>query len=162
MLTNTSKYALRAMAWIAQGRGEPVSTGVLAERSLASAPYLAKILRQLARAGLVRSRRGVGGGWILARAPGQITLLEVLRVVQPIERIVGCPLGLPEHNGDLCPLHQAEDELMAQCIDIFGRRSLADVLGGDGCGAPMCPRNRNPDAWCDGQGAGSGDEAYGT
>ncbi|MCH7962264.1 MAG: Rrf2 family transcriptional regulator [Planctomycetes bacterium] len=53
------------------------------------------MLRLLARAGIVSSRRGPTGGFYLQRPPESITLLEVIRAVDPFERIRVCPLGLP-------------------------------------------------------------------
>ena len=69
-------YACRALVSLAlHGNGEgPTSVRDLAERTGLPQPYLEQILLALKGAGLVRSKRGVGGGYVLAREPASITL----------------------------------------------------------------------------------------
>jgi Rrf2 family protein len=102
--------------------------------------YLAKVLQQLVRAGLVRSQRGVGGGFALARPAGSIVVLEVLNAVDPIRRIRRCPLDLPEHRGTLCALHRRLDDAYATIEQTFGRTRLSELVG--------APRRRGaPPPW---------------
>ena len=62
-------------------RSKPVSVREIAERTALPQPYLEQILLSLKGAGIVRSKRGVGGGYILARSPSEITLAEIIRAV---------------------------------------------------------------------------------
>jgi Rrf2 family protein len=82
-ITQKSKYALRATLELAVrfGRG-PTSIGELAKAQAIPARFLEAILAQLKRAGLVESRRGNEGGYVLARPPSRISVGDVLRVVQ--------------------------------------------------------------------------------
>ncbi len=78
-------------------RGRPTPVRDIAERTGLPQPYLEQILLALKGAGLVRSKRGVGGGYILARDPADITLAEIIRAVDgPI--VLG-DFGEPHTNG---------------------------------------------------------------
>jgi Rrf2 family protein len=76
-------YACRALLSLAlhAGEGSPTSVRDIAERTGLPQPYLEQILLALKGAGLVRSKRGVGGGYILARAPADIRLSDVVSAV---------------------------------------------------------------------------------
>ena len=82
-ITQKSKYALRATLELAVRFGHgPVSIGEIAKAQAIPARFLEAILAQLKRAGLVESRRGNEGGYVLARDPARISVGDVLRVVQ--------------------------------------------------------------------------------
>jgi Rrf2 family protein len=92
-------YASRALLSLALHLGEtgPTSVRDIAERTGLPQPYLEQILLALKGAGLVRSKRGVGGGYVLAREPGSITLGDIVSAVDgPIT--VG-DFGEPHQNG---------------------------------------------------------------
>jgi Rrf2 family transcriptional regulator, nitric oxide-sensitive transcriptional repressor len=127
MFTQTTEYALRAMAWIAVLDGDLVPTPVLAAKTQVPANYLAKVLQQLAGAKLVVGRRGVGGGYRLARPAREISLLEIVRCITPVDRVGACPVGDRNRDGHLCPLHEAKDRAAAAIIEIFGGVTLADL-----------------------------------
>ncbi len=77
-------YASRALLSLALRAGEdesPTSVRDIAERTGLPQPYLEQILLALKGAGLVRSKRGVGGGYVLARAPSEITLGAIVSAV---------------------------------------------------------------------------------
>jgi Rrf2 family protein len=141
MLSNTAEYALRAMAWLTLTPDELVSAGSLAQHTRVPADYLAKILQQLSQAGLITGRRGVGGGYKLAKPAEEIYMLDVLNVVDPVERLRSCPVGLETHGPNLCPLHQKIDEAIAAVCDVFGNVTLTDLCTeGDGI-KPLCEVN---------------------
>lgn len=127
MFSQTTEYAMRAMSWLAVFDGELVPTPALAARTQVPPNYLAKVLQQLAAAKLIVGRRGVGGGYKLARPSKDISLLEVVRCVSPVDRVSSCPLGDSHFGGHLCPLHQAKDEATAAVIEILGKCTLASL-----------------------------------
>jgi Rrf2 family protein len=138
MLSQTVEYALRAAVYLATRPGEPVTTEEVAERTRVKAPYLAKILQALTKKGLVKSQRGVGGGVTLAKAPEDLTILEVVNAVEPLQRITTCPLGLPTHGKRLCPLHKKLDSAIAAVEEAFGSTTLADILAEPAASVPLC------------------------
>jgi len=82
-LTKAGDYAMRGLIYLArQPQGEVALVGEIAAAMEVPDSFLAKIFQSLARAGLVRSTRGHGGGYSLARPPASITLLEVIECVE--------------------------------------------------------------------------------
>ena len=137
MLSQTTEYALRAMTCLAQHSDGPLTTQGIAETTRVPGDYLAKVLNGLAQAGLVHSRRGRRGGFTLARPAAEVTVLDVVNAVDPIKRIVACPLGMDEHSEHLCPLHQHLDEAIAVVERAFAACRLTDLIGAP-AGAQDC------------------------
>lgn len=142
MLSQTTEYALRAMSVLAFKPDDLTPTPSLAESTKVPANYLAKVLQLLAAAELIVGRRGVGGGYRLARPASQITLLEVVRAVTTVERIRTCPLGLPNHGERLCPLHRKIDEVLAAVIEKYDGVSLQDLIDQPGQNIPLCDEEK--------------------
>lgn len=137
MIPKTAEYALRAAVCLAGTVGAPASADVLAERTKVPRSYLNRVLRDLATAGLLTSRPGPGGGHELARPAEEVTLLDVVNAVWPIERIEHCPLGLPSHTS-LCPLHRELDQAYASMQEAFRRVTLSDLLDSADPIIPLC------------------------
>lgn len=144
-LPRCGEYALRAMAYLAAEAGRNAIARDIAEATQVPLNYLQKILSQLARNGLLRAQRGLGGGFSLGRPAELISMHDVFQAVDAqVERIVRCPLGRPEHAA-LCPLHHRLDQAYAMIDQLFRTTSLASLVGTDGrdgsrileCG--MCP-----------------------
>jgi Rrf2 family protein len=138
MYSQTAEYALRAMSCLAMRPQELVPTPVLAVQTKVPANYLAKVLQQLASAELITGRRGVGGGYKLAKPAESISLLEVINTVSPVERIESCPLGLANHGPFLCPLHRRMDQAAAAVIELFSGVTLHDLLRDPMANRPLC------------------------
>lgn len=106
-ISTKGRYALRLMVDLALfGQGQPVSLRDVAQRQQLSDKYLEQIVTPLVKAGLVRSVRGAGGGYLLTRRPEDYTTGEILR---PLE-------------GDLAPVECATDnqfcERSGQCVTV--------------------------------------------
>ncbi|TVQ62217.1 MAG: Rrf2 family transcriptional regulator [Phycisphaerales bacterium] len=138
MLSQTAEYALRAMACLAYRPDELTTTPVLAKQTQVPSNYLAKVLQVLAGAELIVGRRGVGGGYRLARPATEIRLLDVINAVDPVERISTCPLGLANHGTNLCALHRRLDEAARRVIETFGGSTLHDVIAEAAPSLPLC------------------------
>ena len=84
-ITTKSPYAIRALAELARagaaGGGAPVPIGELARRRDIPVQFLEQLFAVLRRAGVLRSQRGVKGGYSFARDPGDITVLEVVELL---------------------------------------------------------------------------------
>ena len=124
-------YACRALLSLAMhGDGNPTSVRDIADRTGLPQPYLEQILLALKGAGLVRSKRGVGGGYVLARTAPEITLAQIVSAVDgPIA--VG-DFGEPHQNG-ACD-HEGQCVLLAVWGGISSRMrshldsfTLADI-----------------------------------
>lgn len=128
MISQTAEYALRAIADLAAHYGKPRTTQQIAEATKVPSGYLAKILKDLNRAGLVHSQRGVKGGFTLLPHPDELPVNRILEAVSPLQRIRECPLGLKEHaNGNLCPLHRLLDDAMAKVETAFKSVTIGEL-----------------------------------
>jgi len=115
---------------IREDRSKPVSVRDIAERTALPQPYLEQILLSLKGAGIVRSKRGVGGGYMLTREPHEIRLSDVVRAVDgPISAgDFGDPHsdGACDHEGQ-CVLLAVWGHVGNQMRDLLDSFTLADV-----------------------------------
>ena len=139
MLSQTTEYALRAGVYLARNHPHPQTAQQVATGTRVSAPYVSKVLHALARASVVVSRRGVGGGFVLARSPEETCLLDVVDAVEPIPRIRTCPLQIVGHGAHLCPLHRRLDAILAETETAFRETTLAQILAEPTPSTPLCP-----------------------
>jgi len=137
VLSKTAEYALRTVACLAGDAGRAESAELLSEQTKVPRRYLHKVLQDLVRGELVRSRSGPGGGYTLARTPDEITILDVVNAVAPLERIRHCPLGLPSHTS-LCPLHRELDNAYAATEEAFSRVTIGQILRSESKIIPLC------------------------
>ena len=113
MFSQTVEYALRAVVHLADKSPEGQTTSQIAAVTQVPPAYLSKVLQGLRNHGIVNAQRGVGGGIRLAKAPEELTILDVVNAVEPIQRIETCPLKLASHGKNLCPLHTRMDNALA-------------------------------------------------
>lgn len=137
MLSKTAEYALRAIVCMAGRVDQPASADVLAEMTRVPRSYLHRVLQSLAAAGLVHSRPGPRGGYEIAREIGDVTILDVVNAVSPVERIRSCPLGLTSHT-QLCPLHQELDQAYAKTEAAFRGVTLKALIESTSPILPLC------------------------
>ena len=130
MLSTTAEYALRIMIHLAEANGEQLTSESIAEITRVPADYTVKVLQWLGRAKLVQGQRGRRGGFRLDCDPSKTTLLDVVNVIDPLERIIDCPLGREAHKSSLCPLHSRLDEVIALLQDSLGKMTLQSVIDG--------------------------------
>lgn len=139
MFSDTVEYALRAIVHLAHEAPASRTTAQIAEATRVPKDYLSKILQGLAKKGIVETQRGVGGGVTLAKAPAELTILDVVNAVEPIERFRTCPLNLPNHGPNLCPLHKRMDAAIATVEAAFAASTLAEVLADpSSTSVPLC------------------------
>ena len=137
-VSSKGDYACRALLSLTLHADEPGPTSVrdIAERTAIPQPYLEQILLALKGAGLVRSKRGVGGGYVLARPPAEIHLSEILSAVDgPIS--LG-DFGEPHQDGSCdhegqCVLYavwKLAGEQMRSLLEGYTLASVASVAKG--------------------------------
>ncbi|HZN15223.1 MAG TPA: Rrf2 family transcriptional regulator [Acidimicrobiales bacterium] len=126
-------YASRALLSLAlhDEASGPTSVRDIADRTGLPQPYLEQILLALKGAGLVRSKRGVGGGYVLAHPPDEITLGQIISAVDG--PIVAGDFGEPHQDG-ACD-HEGQCVLLAVWADVGGHMrshldsfTLADMV----------------------------------
>lgn len=128
MISQTAEYALRAIVYLADQRGHARTTAQIAESTRVPPGYLAKVMRSLGRAGLVKSQRGLNGGFTLLPDPRKLSVLTVINAVDPIRRYPECPLRLADHRRQLCPLHHRLDQAAETVEKAFRDTKVADLL----------------------------------
>ncbi len=128
-VSEAAALGLHAMACLANRAGEPASVAAMAELLKASANHLSKVLQRLARGGLVRSVRGPAGGFVLAREPEQITLLDVYEQIDGQLDSAACLFGLPVCSGRECILGGLLADANEQVRTHLAQTSLADLEG---------------------------------
>ncbi|MCU0305849.1 MAG: Rrf2 family transcriptional regulator [Thermoanaerobaculales bacterium] len=143
MISKTAEYALRAVVVLAGSGDDPVLAPRIAEATRVPLAYLSKVLQTLARADLVISQRGQGGGFSLARPAAEITVLDVVEAVDPIPTIERCPLSLEAHADRLCPLHHRLDEAIRSIRATFGGTSIGELVAGEGAVLCSVPQARS-------------------
>lgn len=143
MISQTLEYALRAIVCLASEPETPKTTDVIAERTHVPRGYLSKVLQQLVRGDLLHAQRGLHGGFRLTRDAEQITVLEVVNAVDPLQRIRHCPLGLEAHGTNFCRLHRMLDDALATVEGAFGSTTIADLAGPPENRRPLCETTNN-------------------
>ena len=131
MISKTIEYALTATVCLAGVEGQSLTAGQIAEQGGLPLGYLSKVLRLLARAQIVHSRRGPLGGFRLTRPATAISLLDVIKAVDPLEKIDTCPLGIKRNTPGLCPLYRRLDDAIKLLSDCFESTSLAEIIERD-------------------------------
>ncbi len=129
LYSRSAEYAIRAFVYLAQvpdGRFAMVKQ-IAAEEEI-PAHFLAKILQQLARKGMLRSSKGPTGGFSLRVPPGEIRLLDIVEALDGLSEYEKCASGLAECNDDMpCPLHDSWKALRSRIMDYLGRNTIADL-----------------------------------
>ena len=119
-----SRYAVRALTELARCEeaepGRPVRLSDLTDDGGIPLQFLEQVFAALRRAGVVRSRRGAAGGYSLARPAAEITVLEVVRVLDGVPSPAECTQGLCERV----------DGCGASSVWIEAQQALEQVLGG--------------------------------
>lgn len=128
MISQTAEYALRAIVHIAGDATRSQTAREVAQATGVPAAYLSKILNALVGAGVVRAQRGPNGGFSLAKPASEISVLDVINSVDPIQRIRECPIANPDHAAELCPLHKRLDEAIAHVEQVFSESAITEMM----------------------------------
>ena len=128
-LTSFTDYGLRMLMRMASAPDQAFSTAELAEEFRLSRNHLTKIMQQLARGGIVETRRGGGGGAVLCRDASDIRLGDVVRLLEQGQALVEC-FGLD--GGDCtidgcCRLKARLRHAEAKFIEDLNRSTLAEI-----------------------------------
>ena len=129
-ISTKGRYALRLMVDLAlSGQGEPVSLKDVAQRQQLSDKYLEQIVTPLVKAGLVRSVRGAGGGYLLTRRPEDYTAGEILRPLEGDLAPVECATDNQFcERSDQCVTVELWQEIHRAVSQVVDRTTLADLV----------------------------------
>jgi Rrf2 family protein len=144
--TAKADYAVRAAVELAAA-GDMLTAEQIAQAQGIPGNFLENILRDLRRGGIVESRRGQQGGYVLARAADDISLADVIRAVEgPLANVRGYPPEDLEYGGSAARLRDVWVALRASVRSVLEQVTLADVARGE-----LPPRveelTRDADAW---------------
>ncbi|MGK5092786.1 Rrf2 family transcriptional regulator [Deltaproteobacteria bacterium TL4] len=109
IFSKTCRYAIRSVVYISSlNRGEEyIPIHQISQRLDISFTYLTKIFQKLTKAGVLNSNRGAKGGVTLARAPQDISLLNIISIIDGESMFTECALGLPGCGCNKpCPVHE--------------------------------------------------------
>jgi Rrf2 family iron-sulfur cluster assembly transcriptional regulator len=124
--SQTAGYAVLALGCIASWKGEWVLSGQIHKCTGVPRPYLRKLLFALGKAGLIHTKRGYQGGFVLARPPEDISLLDVVQAVEGRRPGQDCLLGLPGcSEAAPCPMRCFWQKERAKIEVRLARTSLA-------------------------------------
>ncbi len=122
------EYALRAMIHLADNPGGVARGSVIAREEHIPKYYLEKVIRDLMRRGLVRARRGPGGGYQLARAPETVSFREVIEAVEGPIMLNICVDGSSVCNlQPACRMFRVWEEGQRVLLEVFSRTMLSEV-----------------------------------
>ena len=131
-LNTRSRYAVMALADMANfDRQNPISLRDISLRQNISLVYLEQIFSKLKKNNIVKSIRGTNGGYILAKDPEQIKLLNIFSAIDEKVKTVRCRRESKKGcNGKLtkCITHNLWDDLEMHINDFFDKKNLGDIL----------------------------------
>ena len=134
ILSNTCKYGLRAVIYLAINakNGEKIGIKKISADLDIPSPFLGKILQTLAKKKILNSTKGPHGGFGLAKSSEDITMLDVVQIIDGDEIFDICVLSLKsckstEHNNAPCPLHKKFHPIRKQITDLFENETIADL-----------------------------------
>lgn len=132
-MSNTGKYAIRAMIYLAIHAGEPGKTGIkkISSELDIPGPFLAKILQVLVKHKLLTSSKGPNGGFSLGRDAGRITLYEIVAVIDGNDIFDKCLISLRTCNEENvpCPLHHKYEHFRKGIKELFHKQDLGSLAG---------------------------------
>ncbi len=133
ILSTKGRYSVMAMVDLAtQPAGKPVGLAAIAKRQEIPLAYLEQIFSRLKKAGVVKSVRGPGGGYLIAKSPSDLSIADIMLAADEPMKMTRCESD--SHNGCMakkarCLTHDLWEGLGAQIRLYLGSIMLADVCG---------------------------------
>jgi Rrf2 family protein len=128
--SSACEYAIRATTHLAATPGALVQLKDIAAAEGIPAPFAAKILQSLVRAGVLRSVKGPGGGYGLARPAAEITSLDIKAATEGTRDLEACVAGLERCSDDVpCALHDAFKPVRRAIRAYLETTTIADLSG---------------------------------
>ena len=143
-ISTRSRYGLRAMYDLAIHQDGPIPLREIAQRQGISEAYLEQLFASLRKGELVRSSRGAQGGYILSRPAGEISIGEILRVLEGSTCITDCVGDSGCDNACFCPSHPVFARIQKSIDHVLYTMTLQDMIEENDTGAAgAAPARRN-------------------
>jgi len=134
MISNSCRYGIRAVVYLASRYPEKNNIGIkeISCDLMLPAPFMAKILQQLARHKILNSVKGPNGGFSLAKRPDTITVLDVIKIIDGEALFKNCLI----HDGSCsevkksrktCTVHDDYSKIRANISNVFRKKTIAEL-----------------------------------
>jgi Rrf2 family protein len=134
MISNSCRYGIRAVVYLASRYPEKNNIGIkeISGDLGLPAPFMAKILQQLAKHKILNSVKGPNGGFSLAKKPDSITVLDVIKIIDGEALFKNCLI----HDGSCskvkksrktCPVHDDYSKIRANINNLFKKKTIAEL-----------------------------------
>jgi Rrf2 family protein len=129
--TKAEEYGMQGVLHLAaQSRDKVIPLSEISEAQHIPEKFLAKIFQSLSKSGIIRSHRGVRGGFTLAKDPADITVREVLETIQgPYHLMKDESGGVDNNSGEFSALRSLVLQAERQLVKVFEEHTLADLIG---------------------------------
>lgn len=131
IFSDTVRYALIALAYLALNRDRLVKVEEIAKTYNITRPFLAKVMHELSKRGLVHSVKGPRGGFTLTKNPEDITIWDVINVFgeeYKYEMCILMPRKCSEFSANPCVVHYKWEELKASIVNFFKNTSIMELV----------------------------------
>ena len=131
MLSNTSKYAIRAVIYLALNAGEDKKIGIkqISRELKIPTPFLGKILQTLAKHKLLSSTKGPHGGFGLGKPAEKISLIEIVDIIDGKDLFTKCMIRLEECNEkEPCSAHKKYAKIRESLHELFKKEKISDFV----------------------------------
>ena len=130
VITRATEYAVRTIIFLAQQpKDEIVLKKDICRTQEVTPAFLTKILQPLIKAGIVTSQRGVGGGFLLAKDPEDITMLDILQAEEGKLKLNHCMVDHEFcHRDAYCSAHEAWGKAQSAMADVLKSYSFSDLV----------------------------------
>ena len=131
MLSNTSKYAIRAVIYLALNAGEEKKIGIkqISKDLNIPTPFLGKILQTLAKHKLLSSTKGPHGGFGLGRNAENINLIDIVDIIDGQDIFNKCLIRLDDCNDDEpCSMHNKYAKVRGQLLSLFKNQKISELI----------------------------------
>lgn len=130
MFAPTTLYLIRGVAALAElPQGQYKGAAAVARKVGAREQYLGKLFQLLSREGVLVSQKGLGGGFRLARDPGEITLFDLVEPIEHVSRYEGCLMGRGRCSDEKpCALHERWDRVRAAYLELLRETTVEHLV----------------------------------
>lgn len=135
MLSNSCRYGIRAIIYLAGRRSEEGKTGIkqISNDLGLPTPFLGKILQQLAKQKILKSMKGPHGGFSMATDPKRITLYDIVVAIDGEDTFTDClmhdgPCRSVSKDKKSCPVHDDYAKIRSELISLFRSRTVYDLV----------------------------------